>query len=141
MQTFQEGPPPAKRARRTNAIPVDVDLDNRPIEDLYTELSTPGEPVQPRVPQPPKFECTMCSAKFPRKNAVVAHIKTHLGKKKFVCSHPGWYVLPSCFSHVRRTDVKCSEMAFVREHDCKRHETTHTGKRTYVCYWCVSDIL
>ncbi|KAG8981487.1 hypothetical protein FRB93_008667 [Tulasnella sp. JGI-2019a] len=107
---------PAKRPRRSNAVALDPDIDNRPIEELYTELpTTVVRPVQPRVTQA-KFQCTMCDARFPRKNAVVAHIKTHLGKKKYTCSHTG-----------------CN-MAFVREHDCKRHETTHTGTRSHICY-------
>ncbi|KAG8872323.1 hypothetical protein FRB97_007765 [Tulasnella sp. 331] len=84
--------PPTKRPRRSNAVALDPDADNRPIEELYTELpSTVVRPVQPRVTQA-KFQCTMCDARFPRKNAVVAHIKTHLGKKKYSCSHSGWQV-------------------------------------------------
>lgn len=57
----------------------------------------------------------MCDAKFPRRNAAVAHIKTHLGKRRFTCSQEG-----------------CTA-AFVREHDCKRHELTHTATRNFTC--------
>lgn len=31
-----------------------------------------------------------------------------------------------------------STAAFVREHDCKRHELTHTATRNFTCLWYVS---
>ncbi|KAG8906108.1 hypothetical protein FRB99_007569 [Tulasnella sp. 403] len=78
-------------------------------------------PFTPTLPPPPppvyttKFKCRICEHVFPKKHTVLTHIKTHLGKKPFLCTHEG------------------CDMAFVREHDRKRHELTHTGVRPYVC--------
>ncbi|KAG9050560.1 hypothetical protein FS837_004417 [Tulasnella sp. UAMH 9824] len=117
-------PPPNKRLRRTNAVDDD-ELQNRSIDELYIELPPPPPVEDPDPSAPPnshpgrvpyqKFQCKMCDAKFPRRNAAVAHIKTHLGKRRFTCSHEG-----------------CTA-AFVREHDCKRHELTHTATRNFTC--------
>ncbi|KAG8923008.1 hypothetical protein FRC01_013337 [Tulasnella sp. 417] len=119
-----DGPPPNKRPRRTNAVDDD-ELQNRSIDELYIELPPPPPVEDPDPDAPPnshpgrvpyqKFQCKMCDAKFPRRNAAVAHIKTHLGKRRFTCSHDG-----------------CTA-AFVREHDCKRHELTHTATRNFTC--------
>ncbi|KAG8983259.1 hypothetical protein FRB90_006174 [Tulasnella sp. 427] len=120
-----EGSPPNKRARRTNAVDEE-ELQNRSIDELYFELPPPPPVEDPDPDAPPnshpgrvpyqKFQCKMCDAKFPRRNAAVAHIKTHLGKRRFTCSHEG-----------------CTA-AFVREHDCKRHELTHTATRNFTCH-------
>ncbi|KAG8997880.1 hypothetical protein FRB90_012419 [Tulasnella sp. 427] len=67
------------------------------------------------VPLTTKYKCKICDHIFPKKHTVVTHIKTHLGKKSYPCTHEG-----------------CT-MAFVREHDRKRHQATHTGERSHIC--------
>ncbi|KAG8936927.1 hypothetical protein FRC02_010017 [Tulasnella sp. 418] len=115
--------PPTKRPRKTNIDPEAAEA-NRPVEELFEELD--DEQLQQQAVNGKngagssklngyRFKCLLCESRFPRKNAVVAHIKTHLGKRKFTCGSPG-----------------CG-MAFVREHDCKRHEATHTGTRPFIC--------
>lgn len=34
-------------------------------------------------------------------------------------------------------DTSRSDHAFVRQHDLKRHMTTHEGEKTHKCSWCV----
>ena len=94
-----------------------------------TAASTPNKPAIA------KFKCMVCEAKFPKKNAIVAHIKTHLGKKKYICKTLGWYVNSYYLGEYPSTKLAFSNMAFVREHDCKRHEATHTGTRPHICVW------
>lgn len=92
-------PPPPKSKRKTNAR-MDPKLSSKSVDELYVELPPPPREEDPDPTAPPnsnpgrviypRFQCTMCEAKFPRKNAVVAHIKTHVGKRRFTCSHDGW---------------------------------------------------
>ncbi|KAG8928436.1 hypothetical protein FRC00_001753 [Tulasnella sp. 408] len=144
-----DDPPPNKRLRRTNAVDDD-ELQNRSIDELYIELPPPPPVEDPDPSAPPnshpgrvpyqKFQCKMCDAKFPRRNAAVAHIKTHLGKRRFTCSHEGCLEQGQPgFHKFGCTEVtfidSFSTAAFVREHDCKRHELTHTATRNFTCLW------
>lgn len=72
---------------------VPVELAEQPLDHLYQEITEPVPSAAPSSMPPPatvKYLCVICEHSFPKKHTVLTHIKTHLGKKAYACTHEGW---------------------------------------------------
>ncbi|KAG9028660.1 hypothetical protein FRB95_006252 [Tulasnella sp. JGI-2019a] len=130
--------PTEKRMITPITTDVPADIANTPIHELIEEITDAEAAKTEYICDPsdfeayastgvglanevaavrpwPRFKCKICKHAFPKRQTVLTHLKSHMGMKPYLCSSPG------------------CKMSFVREHDCKRHEGTHTGYRGYSC--------
>ncbi|KAK6850744.1 hypothetical protein PG987_000378 [Apiospora arundinis] len=87
-------------------------------EDSFPSMPNPD--TRSKATGPAKFQCPQCSKTFTRSANLRGHERSHRNERPFACDVCG--------------------MAFVRQHDKKRHEETrHAGERKYICHGYLRD--
>lgn len=73
---------------------------------------------RPRVPAPAdrKFVCNVCDKRFPVKDKLIRHERTHTGEKPFTCQFCG--------------------KGFAAKDKLVRHVRIHTGEKPFTCQYC-----
>ncbi|KAK8130901.1 hypothetical protein PG984_007339 [Apiospora sp. TS-2023a] len=87
-------------------------------EDSFPSMPNPN--TEARKAGPAKLQCSYCPKMFTRSANLQSHERSHRNERPFACDTCG--------------------MAFVRQHDKKRHEETkHAEERRFVCHGYLRD--